>query len=117
MKIQTKADIKKISIDGDLVSIKDETIDLEFSAIDTGGAFRDPILDFSFQINEEDVPGAVESKEREISVTLLDPQHEGNEVTFSHQEVFDISSGWINGRLKGDQLDRELIGFVLQLLR
>lgn len=118
MKIQTTAIITKFSVDGESISLKDDkTIDLEFSAIDTGGGFKDPILDFSFSVEDANFPGSEEKKNKTIMMTLLDPQNPDNKVTFSCEINDARPDKQINARLKEDELSRELIGFVLQLLR
>lgn len=116
MKIQTIATIERISIDGESTNRIDKSIDLEFSAIDTGGGFKDPILDFSFTIEDSDLLELIEEYQ-EMRIMLVDPQEEENEASFSYRLEGSISGKQINGRLKEDQLSRTLIGFVLQLLR
>lgn len=121
MKIQTTAHITAIFVDGqplELVSTRD--IELEFSAIDTGGAFRDPILDFSFCIPQQKRGADSLEDVHEFELMLADPDDEGRAVQFSYEgtlaatESEDLEA---NGRLKEEQLSREVIGFVLQLLR
>jgi hypothetical protein len=117
MKIQTAATISSISINGEPENLKQEkTIELEFSAIDTGGGFKDPILDFSFSIDDVDFSIPKESI-KEIEVELTAPQNKENTIAFSYQVNVQSSENQVNGRLKDEQLSRELIGFVLQLLR
>lgn len=120
MKIQTTARIERFSIDGNNWQLpEDQHIDLEFSAIDTGGGFNDPILDFSFAIEnpEPDVDG---NERLEFVLDLRDPQKEDNTVTFSFEGPVTKSENNLliaNGRLREDQLSDELIRFVMKRLR
>ena len=117
MKLQKTALIKQIFIDKEPLRLEDHlTIHLELSAIDTGGGFKDPIVDFSFP-----VPSGVHSDENhKFTVSLFDPDKKDNEITFDYEGAIKQSNDGdmvVNGRLKEDQLSRELIGFVLQLIR
>lgn len=115
MKIQTSAVVTSLQCDGEVIDLNQHyNIDLEFSAIDTGGGFKDPMLDFSIPLQQsiqwnEDQPN--------LSLTLLDPNNEDKEVSFTFEGEVTVSDQQINGRIKEDQLSRELIGFVLNLLR
>ncbi|WP_138431548.1 hypothetical protein [Fodinibius saliphilus] len=116
MKIQTAAIIDQLLIDDKRVDLAEEHfIELEFSAIDTGGGFKDPILDFSIKVPDK-MPIDVGQL---VVVGLRNPQQEERKVAFEYKmpEEQRGSNIAINGRLKGDQLSREVIGFVLQLLR
>lgn len=119
MKIQTSAVIEQLLIGEEKIALPGEKgIELEFSAIDTGGGFKDPILDFSFSLDcsGHDLSGG----EKEMAITLRDPSNEQNRVTFSYMPMLKSREGQkveINGRLKEGELERELIGFILQLLR
>lgn len=121
MKIQTSAEIKILAINGSSQKIPaGQSIDLEFSAIDTGGGFKDPILDFSFTIPKNVVDyNADDGQNSEITLTLSDPDQEGNEASFSYEGRLQVEEDQfeINGRLKEDQLSREVIDFVFKLLR
>ena len=120
MKIQTTAQLTSFSIDDTIVeptSLPD--IELEFSAIDTGGAFRDPILDFSFCIPSLKKVQQKVGNNCSFEIGLSDP-NTGKETSFSYEGLLrenDNGKVELNGRLKEDELSRELIGFVLQLLR
>lgn len=120
MKIQTTARIKALTLDGTPQNLlSDQTIDLEFSAIDTGGGFKDPILDFSFSIPKSD-DNDVDQGQRSITVTLNDPGESNDQFSFScKSELQPVAEDLleINGRLKEEQLSKELIGFVFKLLR
>jgi hypothetical protein len=120
MKIQTNAQIDSLTIDGVSWELKQaQKIEFEFSAIDTGGGFKDPILDFSFIVEKLNTADLDEDK-HDISLILSDPDKEDNEAHFSYQGVLKVKDDnliEVNGRLKGNQLSRELIGFVLKRLR
>lgn len=122
MKIQTTAGIKTFTINDTPQDLSaGQTIDMEFSAIDTGGGFKDPILDFTFTIPKDAVDyDADDGQKPEISLTLSDPDQEENEVMFSYESRLQVAEEGqfeINGRLKDDQLSREIIDFVFKLLR
>jgi len=121
MKIQTTAQVTNLIIDGEQVKLDSaRDIEFEFSAIDTGGAFRDPILDFSFRIPQQKWEAVSREDRHELELRLSDPDDESRTTNFSYEgalaatEDHDIEA---NGRLKEEQLSREVIGFVLQLLR
>ena|SRR6056297_720976 len=120
MKIQTQAPISSLSIDGESVELDSEReIELEFSAIDTGGAFRDPILDFSFCIPSPQKGQLKVEEDCEFAIGLLDP-HADKTITFDYEGRLHETNNAeleVNGRLKDEQLSRDLIGFVLQLMR
>ena len=120
VKIQTTAQINAITIEGNSRNFTNsKTIELEFSAIDAGGGFKDPILDFSFTL--EDAVAEFELDQAyQITLTLSNPDKENSEVTFTYEGILKQKNDHIievNGRLKEDRLPREVIGFVLQLLR
>jgi hypothetical protein len=121
MKIQTSALIKQLIIDGKSFNLAgQQTIDLEFSAIDTGGGFKDPILDFSFLIDESKIAELNDGKNHEITLKLSDPQKDYNETSFSFKGTFKPGGEQnvqANGRLKEDQLSKDLISFVIKRLR
>lgn len=115
MKIQTNAILKELKVNNQNVSLaSDHSIELEFSAIDTGGGFKDPMIDFSIAL-----PQAVEDlqNQQKIDLELTDPNHKNNEISFSFEGDMMITDRQINGRIKEDQLSKEAIGFVLHLLR
>jgi hypothetical protein len=115
MKIQTSAEVRSLKSDGqDIALDQHHNIDLEFSAIDTGGGFKDPMLDFSISFEEPTEWSASQSK---ISLTLVDPNNEEKKVSFLFDGEVTAADRQINGRIKEDQLSREVIGFVLNLLR
>ncbi len=115
MKIQTSAEVTLLKCNGQDIDLNQQhSIDLEFSAIDTGGGFKDPMLDFSIPIKESNEWSESQPK---ISLTLADPNNEDKEVSFEFGGEVTVSDEQINGRIKEDQLNREIIGFVLNLLR
>jgi len=119
MKVQTTAKIKALSLNGDSRGLKhSQEIELEFSAIDTGGGYKDPILDFSFRISRSVDLNSNESHKLEL--VLGDPDNEEGGVSFGYTGELTVhDKDWfaVNGRLKEEKLSRELIGFVLQRLR
>ena len=121
MKIQTTAHISSLSVDGKTLNLDSKhIIELEFSAIDSGGAFRDPILDFSFRIPQQKNVSHSPGEMHEFELRLTDPHNEDRSEQFSYEGALakTDSEYWeANGRLKEDQLNREVIGLVLQLLR
>jgi hypothetical protein len=115
MKIQTSARLTTLQCDGQVIDLsQNQTIDLEFSAIDTGGGFKDPMLDFSIPLKK-----SVEFKgsQPHMSLSLADPNNKDKKVSFSFTGEVTLSDQQINGRIKEEQLSREVIGFVLNLLR
>jgi hypothetical protein len=115
MKIQTFADITSLTWDGQDIDLNEShNIDLEFSAIDTGGGFKDPMLDFSIPLEQSIEWGG---EPPTLSLTLADPNSKDKEVSFSFHGEVTVSNQQINGRIKEDQLSRDVIGFVLNLLR
>lgn len=115
MKIQTSALITSLKRDGHEIALdQHHNMDMEFSAIDTGGGFKDPMLDFSIPLkNSLDWRSAPYT----ISLTLADPSNKDKKVSFSFNGEVTVSNHQINGRIKENQLNREVIGFVLNLLR
>lgn len=120
MKLRTTAQLIHCTIDGGQLNFENpSTIELEFSAIDSGGGFKDPILDFSFEISPVDILKIPEEKKHIITPNLSDPRRD-NEITFSYEGVLNISENGnliVNGRLKEDQLSDKLVGFVLKRLQ
>lgn len=115
MKIQTFAVIRSLKCGGQVIDLdQHHNIDLEFSAIDTGGGFKDPILDFSIPLKKST---EWSKNDPNLSLTLADPNNEDKEVSFSFDGKVTVSNQRMNGRIKEDQLSREVIGFVLNLLR
>ncbi len=117
MKVQATAQIETVIIDGKAQEPATRGIDLEFSAIDTGGGFKDPMLDFSFLLQELDIQGRDKGEKHEIKLVLRDPRNEEHETKLMYEKRISSSDDCINGRLKEDGLSKELVGFVLNLLR
>lgn len=117
MKVQTKAQIETLVINGKAQEPASPEIELEFSALDTGGGFRDPILDFSFLLQGLDVRERDKNEKHQIRIMLRDPTNEENEAELSYEERINSSAERINGRLKEDGINNEFIGFILKLLR
>ncbi len=117
MKVQTKAQIKTLDIDGTTREPASRNIDLEFSALDTGGGYKDPILDFSFPKEGLDIGEKADGEKHDIRLELCDPGNEENNAELLCEHKITPADERVNGRLKEEQLSRELIGFVLKLLR
>lgn len=118
MKIKTQAHLARCTIDGTSVSLPEQKpIDLEFSTIDTGGGFKDPILDFSFRLDLEKTLAG--SADHDIEITLRNPKND-RQVSFLYSgslQKGEDKQVEVNGRLKDDGISREVVGFMLQLLR
>ncbi len=115
MKIQTSAEITSLTWDGQDIDLNEShNIDLEFSAIDTGGGFKDPMLDFSIPLEQ---PIEWDGSQPNLRITLKAPNSKDKEVSFSFHGEVTVSNQQVNGRIKEDQLSRDVIGFVLNLLR
>jgi len=119
MKIQTPALIESLILDDipqDLQREQEHYIQLEFSAIDTGGAFRDPILDFSILLQNVDLGHPSTGKKHNIDLSLTDPAKKDNKIRFSCTCELAINDEQleINGRLHEDEINNELVGFVLK---
>lgn len=117
MKLRTTAQLTDCVIDGEKLNLENaSTIELEFSAIDTGGGFKDPLLDFSFKLDASDASEIIGDNHHTISPRLRDTRSD-NGVTFFCEGVVNITDSGaleINGRLKEDQLSDQLIRFVLK---
>lgn len=115
MKIQTKAILEQLQIDGLNVPLdEDRSIDLEFSAIDTGGGFKDPMLDFSVTISDWQSSNHQQSK---VILSISDPQNRERAIQLTCNGELTIADGQINGRLTDEELTREAIGFIFKLVR
>lgn len=113
MKIQTQAILKALTIDDQDVPLDDqESIYLEFSAIDTGGGFKDPMLDFSISGPTIEVKN---HRKRSIMIVLADPADIENEVELSYKGEITIADNEMNGRVTEEQLSREVVRFVFAL--
>ena len=121
MKIQTTALVTSLTVDGTPSGLDGkQEIDLEFSAIDTGGGFKDPILDFSLPLHEAEGQNGTESERHRFELRLRNPNQEDSTASFVYEgrpRYSESGQRMLNGRLKDEQLDRELIGFVLKLIR
>lgn len=120
MKIQSKALIKGVEIDNTIIDFEDfPLIALEFSAIDTGGGFKDQILDFSFSVPKAELSLAAD-QEHELQLRLMNPENKSKEIQFSCEASLKPNGAHeleCNGRLLKPDMSKELVGFVLNLLR
>ena len=113
MKIQTQAVLNELKIDNQNILLDEEQpIYLEFSAIDTGGGFKDPMLDFSVSVS------SIEGQNHrggEIMIMLADPNGNGDEINLSYKGEITVAENEINGRITEDELPKEMIRFVFKL--
>ncbi|MEL7832587.1 hypothetical protein [Fodinibius sp. Rm-B-1B1-1] len=113
MKIQTQALLEDLQIDGQDIAVEDrQPIFLEFSAIDTGGGFKDPMLDFSVSVSSIEVQNHGES---EVRLTVINPDDHNDEVALSYNGAITIADEEINGRITEEQLPKEMIRFIFKL--
>ena len=121
MKIQTTALVTYLSVDGTPSELNEPLeIELEFSAIDTGGGFKDPLLDFSMPIDAGEGRNGTELDPHRYELKLRNPKQEDSTASFVCEAKPRYNSNgqlMLNGRLKDEEVDRELIGFVLKLIR
>ncbi|HKK45709.1 MAG TPA: hypothetical protein VJ964_09315 [Balneolaceae bacterium] len=120
MKVQTTALVNAFTLDGQPLEFPDSIkIDLEFSAIDTGGSFRDPILDFSLLLHDTGFDMHNWNKKSRAELLLVDPHHKENRATLNAACEVSVNGDQlqINGRLKDDHLTDSIIGFVLRRFR
>lgn len=121
MKQQVVVFIKKLDVDGkDFPLAKPEDIKLELSAIDSGGGFRDPILDFAFEIEAGELSREFAEGMNQITLHLQDPSDEGNTLEVTYEGTLN----WIEedrlegmGRLKDENMSRDIMKFVMQSVR
>ncbi len=115
MKIQTQAILDQLLIDGDPLSlVDDQKIALEFSAIDTGGGFKDPMLDFSISLSGGE---SIDHKKSEVFLSIQNPENADQVIQLSYEGEITVAEGEVNGRLTQEALSKEAIGFVFKLLR
>jgi len=120
MKQRLHAHIEQIEVDGRPLELKEvPKAELEFSAIDTGGGFHDPIFDFAFTIAPADRQWSPD-KERTIRLRLCDPSDSENKLEILYDgQLQKIAGGKVEGtgRLKDEAVSRKMIGFVMRCLR
>ncbi|MGD8748056.1 MAG: hypothetical protein PVI44_06280 [Balneolaceae bacterium] len=120
MKIQTTALLEQVVINEKVLELPDSVnIDLEFSAIDTGGGFHDPILDFTFTLNNSWHALTAVDQKSIIELVLRDPRKDENKAGFSCKCEIAIGETQteVNGRLYEEEISRALIGFVMKRFR
>ncbi len=121
MKQQVVVVIRKVVINGeDWPLAKPEDIELEFSAIDSGGGFRDPILDFAYELEADESSKQLAEGAHQITLYLQDPSDEGNTLEIGYEG----SLNWIAdnrvegmGRLKDENMSRDIMKFVMRSVR
>lgn len=120
MKQRITAIIERITIDEDVLFLTDQpSVELEFSAIDTGGGFHDPILDFEFKL-------AVEKREvreqtnHNIILMIRDPADRENTLSLAYQGKLKQVDGRFfrgMGRLQDEHVSRDTVKFIMRCLR
>ena len=120
MKQRTTALIDAIIVDGQPLGLSDPTeIEIEFSAIDTGGGFHDPILDFSYLLEGVTIEGAADQI-HEIRLEVRDPSNEDNQVAITYQGGLAPKADnryEAMGRLKDNNVTRDMVAFVMRSVR
>lgn len=115
MKIQTSAIVDILKINGESIPLdEDQKIALEFSAIDTGGGFKDPMLDFSIPYSGGE---ATNHKKSKVSLSLQNPQNAEQVIQLSYEGEITVAEREVNGRLTQEELTKEVVNFVFKLLR
>jgi hypothetical protein len=121
MKQQTTVVITRVKVDGDVWPQENPTdIELEFSAIDTGGGFHDPILDFTYEFSADGVGQYGEEKVHQITLNLQDPLDKENTLKISYQgKLLRKDNHRLKGmgRLKNDDMSRDITKFVMRSVR
>lgn len=120
MKQRTTALIDSISVNGEPLDLSGRTeIEIEFSAIDTGGGFHDPILDFSYLLENVDIEESSQQS-YDISLKVHDPTDEENRVAINYRGKLTrkTDTGYeAMGRLKDDKVSRDMVKFVMRSVR
>lgn len=120
MKQQITAVIEKVAIGETTLGLGEQAeIRLEFSAIDTGGGFRDPILDFAYEL--EVVNGMMtEEAIRPIVLVIREPGDSENRLSFAYEgklkQVADETLAGM-GRLQDGDVTRDMVKFIIRCLR
>ncbi|MCW9707136.1 hypothetical protein [Fodinibius salsisoli] len=121
MKQQTTVVITKVEIDGEVWPLDEpEDIELEFSAIDTGGGFHDPILDFAYELSAEEQAAYLQEDLYDITLYLQDPAHEENSLEVAYEgrlKLTDNDRLEGTGRLKDEDMSRDIVKFVIRSVR
>ncbi len=117
MKQRTTAYIKKVELDGKNISLPGEiAADLELSAVDTGGAFRDPIVDFSFTL-QGSISNMPANERCKIDLVIGNPRNTDDTINFSYEGMIKSADGQqmeVMGRLQDKQVDREMVRFIMR---
>lgn len=118
MKIRKSAIIESLSVNGEPISVPENmNIDLEFSALDTGGRFEDPMLDFSLTLENRslNIPSN-DAEQAECEITISDPLNREKSCTIKNQcQIAGNDQIEINGRITEENLENDVIGFVINL--
>ena len=120
MKQRTTAFIDSITVDDQPLDLSAHTeIEIEFSAIDTGGGFHDPILDFSYLLEGITIEER-EGQVYDLSLEVRDPSDEENQVAINYRGTLTRQaegSYEAMGRLKDDNVSRSMVKFVMRSVR
>jgi hypothetical protein len=120
MKLHTTVNLQKISVDGEEIQIGDRrTVDIEFSAIDTGGGFHNPIMDIAYTV---DISGDLffeEDEEYAIKLLLSDPDDESNTLEIRYKGKIEGNKNRISGmgRLQEEEVGDKAMAFVMKRFR
>ncbi len=120
MKQQIAAIIEKVTIDETtLVFVEQADITLEFSAIDTGGGFRDPIVDFAYELVL--LNGAMaEETICHIMLDIREPGDSENRLSIAYDGKLKQIDGETfagMGRLQDGDVTRDMVKFIMRCLR
>ncbi|WP_372637748.1 hypothetical protein [Fodinibius sp.] len=120
MKQQTTAVIEKVTSDDTTLELLEQAdITLEFSAIDTGGGFRDPILDFAYKLVVVDgiIPDEPISR---MVLDIREPDDGEHRMSIAYDGALKQIDGKTlagMGRLQNGQVTPDMVKFILRCLR
>ncbi|SHG10681.1 hypothetical protein SAMN05443144_11930 [Fodinibius roseus] len=120
MKQQITAIIEKVTIDKTTLELVEPAdIALEFSAIDTGGGFRDPILDFAYELVLVNAT-MTEETTHHIVLDIREPDDRKNRLSIAYDGILKQKSGEPLagiGRLQDGKVTPEVVKFIMRCLR
>lgn len=120
MKQQITARVYKITIDGRTPALLEPAdITLEFSAIDTGGSFCDPILDFAYELKVVD--GRItKDAVYQIVLELRAPEDKELSLSFAYEgKITQVDGETLAGmgRLQNGEVTPDMVKFIIRCLR
>lgn len=120
MKQQITAIIEKVTIDETTLELVEPAdITLEFSAVDTGGGYRDPILDFAYELVV--VNGTMtEETNHHIVLDIREPDDSENRLSIAYDGKLKQIAGETlagMGRLQDGAVTRGMVKFIMRCLR